>query len=630
MGENEIIKKFVAIIVVFIIAIGAVLYVVHLNEVGPKPLVVPDDYATIGWAVGNASAGDTVYVKSGTYNESLTIDQPLSLIGEDMSSTIILSEGTRESEHTITIKADNVTISGFSLQGNGSGYGIHLIHRSYVTIRNMEIKEFDTGIRFYRGSNNTILENSLANNDWGLYLEYSKNNTISGNNITNNDKGIRISMSPNNVLRDNQIGNNRYNFGLSGANFVDYVNDIDTSNTVDGKPIYYWVNEKDRTVPLDAGHVTLVNCTGITVKNLTLTNNGEGILLAFTENSTITQNTITNNGPGIFFYGSSRNNISANYIAYNEGNGISIRGGENHLFGNTITNNGANGVLLYFSNYNTIRGNNITENYRGIDIYGSQYNSMSGNSVANNSMVGLWFFGSYSNYLLGNNITDNQVSIDFQMDSSSNRIHYNNFVNNEVHFDDTSVNFWDNGTVGNYWSDYKGIDWDGDGIGDTPYIIDENNRDNYPMMEPVGAHMAPITIFNAGTWEGEKYNVDVVSNSTVSEFSFDPEGTLIRFNVMGETGTAGFCRVTIPKELLYADETEWAVLVDGNPVTPSVNEDESNTYLYFTYRHNTKTAEIIGTEAIPEFPSWVPLLIMLVAVMAITFVYRHKLKKEAV
>jgi parallel beta-helix repeat protein len=620
-------KKFVAIIVVFIIAIGAVLYVVHLGSVGSKTLVVPDDYATIGWAVGNATAGDTVYVKSGTYNESLTIDKPLSLIGEDMSSTIILSEGTSESGHTITIKADNVTISGFSLQGNGSGYGIYL-RRSYATIRNMEIKEFDTGIRFYRGSNNTILENSLANNDWGIYLDYSKNNTVSGNNITNNDVGIRISMSPNNVLRDNQIGNNRYNFGLSGVNFVDYVNDIDTSNTVDGKPIIYWVNEKDKTVPLDAGYVTLVNCTGITVKNLTLTNNGEGILLAFTENSTITENTITNNGPGIFFYGSSRNNISANYIAHNEGNGISIRGGENNLLGNTITNNSANGVLLYFSNYNTIRGNNITENYRGIDIYGSHCNSMSGNSVTNNSMVGLWFFGSPYNYLLGNNITDNKKSIDFQMDSLGNKIYYNNFVNNELLLaDEGSVNNWDNGTVGNYWSAYKGIDWNGDGVGDTPYIIDENNRDNYPMMEPVGAYMVPITIFNAGTWEGEKYNVNVVSNSTVSEFSFDPEGTRIRFNVMVETGTAGFCNVTIPKELVNAEDS-WTVRVDGASVTPTVNKDATSTYLYFTYNHSAKTVEIIGTDAIPEFPSWIPLLITLIAVVAIAVVYRRRLGKR--
>jgi len=530
---------------------------------------------------------------------------------------------------SIVVEKDDVVIdgAGYILQGNGSEYGIHLIRRSYVTIRNMEIKEFDTGIRVYWGSNNTILENNISNNECGIYQDYSKNNTIYGNKITNNDKGIRISISPNNVLRDNQIDNNRYNFGLSGVNFVDFVNDIDASNTVDGKPICYWVNEKDKTVPLDAGHVTLVNCTGITVKNLNLTNNEEGIQLAFTENSAITQNTITNNGAGIFFYGSSRNNISTNYIAHNEDNGISIRGGGNTLFGNTIINNGGNGVLLYFSNYNIIRGNNITKNNRGIDIYGSQYNSISGNSITNNSIDGLWLFGSYSNYLLGNNLTDNQVSIDFQMDSSSNRIYYNNFVNNEVHFEDVGVNFWDNSIVGNYWSDYRGIDWDRDGIGDTPYIIDENNRDNHPMMEPLGRLMAPVTIFDAGTWEGKKYNVNVVSNSTVSEFSFDPEGTRIRFNVMGENETTGFCNVTIPKGLLNT-EGSWAVLVDYASVTPTVNEDAINTYLYFTYNHGTKTVEIIGTDAIPEFPSWAILPLLFTATLMI-IICKQRLPKNA-
>jgi parallel beta-helix repeat protein len=569
--------------------------------------------------VGIVRAEGTIYIRAdGTVEgtDKIQRDGSVYTFTSDISASII-------------VEKDDVVIdgAGYTLQGNGSGYGIHLIHRSYVTIGNLEIREFDTGIRFYGGSNNTILENSLANNEWGIYLEYSKNNTISGNNLTNNDKGIRISISPNNVLRDNQIDNNRYNFRLSGVNFEDYVNDIDASNTVDGKPIYYWVNEKDKTVPLDAGYVTLVNCTGITVKNLNLTNNGEGIQLAFTENSTITQNTMTNNFEGIFFYGSLRNNIYANYIANNEANGISIRGGKNTLFGNTIINNGANGVLLYFSNYNIIRGNKITENYSGLDIYGSQYNSMSGNSIANNSVVGLWFFGSYSNYLLGNNITNNQVSIDFQMDSSSNRIYYNNFVNNKVHFEDTSANFWDNGTIGNYWSDYTGIDWNGDGIGDTAYSIDENNRDNYPMMEPVGALMAPVTIFDAGTWEGKKFIVEVISNSTVSDFNFDPEGTRIGFNVMSETGTAGFCNVTIPKGLLYA-EGGWGVLVDENFVTPTIDEDVTNTYLYFNYNHSNKIVKIIGTDAIPEFPSLTPPLITLIALVAVARIYRRKLQNR--
>jgi len=326
---------------------------------------------------------------------------------------------------------------------------------------------------------------------------------------------------------------------------------------------------------------------------------------------------------------STNSTLSGNTIINNEVNGVILKGDNHNMFGNSIANNGNYGVDLYFSDYNTISKNKMTENKIGIYLYGSTYNSISENSVINNSAAGLWFFGSHGNYILGNNITDNRESMRFEMASLSNTIYHNNFVNNELLLaDEGSVNNWDNGTVGNYWSDYKGTDWDGDGIGDTPYIIDEDNRDNHPMMKPVPALTAPITIFNAGTWEGKKYNVYVVSNSTVSEFSFDPEGTLIRFNVMGETGTAGFCRVTIPKELLYADETAWAVLVDGNPVTPSVNEDESSTYIYFTYNQSTKTVEIIGTDAIPEFPSWTAMLLALIVFAFAAVVYKRKLSRK--
>ena len=77
--------------------------------------------------------------------------------------------------------------------------------------------------------------------------------------------------------------------------------------------------------------------------------------------------------------------------------------------------------------------------------------------------------------------------------SYNNSVYANSFINNTKQVYDIiwvqpwypwllSVNIWDNGTTGNYWSNYNGTDNDGDGIGDTPYVIDHNNQDNYPLV----------------------------------------------------------------------------------------------------------------------------------------------------
>ena len=75
---------------------------------------------------------------------------------------------------------------------------------------------------------------------------------------------------------------------------------------------------------------------------------------------------------------------------------------------------------------------------------------------------------------------------------------------------------WDKGEVGNYWSNYNGTDANSDGIGDTPYIIDANNIDHYPMMKPVAVAELPNGASNNGTDKTEPFPTTLVIASVIT------------------------------------------------------------------------------------------------------------------
>jgi parallel beta-helix repeat protein len=145
----------------------------------------------------------------------------------------------------------------------------------------------------------------------------------------------------------------------------------------------------------------------------------------------------------------------------------------------------------------TIKNMNITAfGLVAIYLYSSSNNSIVGNNIANNG-VGIWLDSSSNNTVTGNDITANDEAGIVLDSSSSNAIYNNNFINNAVQASiiTTANNTWDNGypSGGNYWSDYTGLDQKcgpsqdhpgSDGIGDMPYVIDSENQDNYPLMNP--------------------------------------------------------------------------------------------------------------------------------------------------
>jgi parallel beta-helix repeat protein len=127
-------------------------------------------------------------------------------------------------------------------------------------------------------------------------------------------------------------------------------------------------------------------------------------------------------------------------------------------------------------------------------LVSSSGNTLSNNKCISNNGEGISLSFSSSNTLTYNNITDNTGYGIYSSSSDYNYIHHNNFINNNAGgvqaYDNTGTNYWDDGSEGNYWSDYTSRYPSANPIGnvwDTPYVLDGGGgaRDNYPLVGQV-------------------------------------------------------------------------------------------------------------------------------------------------
>jgi len=307
--------------------------------------------------------------------------------------------------------------------------------------------------------------------------------------------------------------------------------------------------------------------SNVTIKNTRIIAFHTGIYLNQCLSVSITSNLLTSNKYGIWLSGSSKNDIHTNIIQSNE-----------------------YGILLH--------------GY-GTGFSGSSNNSISFNSISNNDR-GIGFFGfSNNNTISSNTITNNGVAVDFTWyNDNDNKFWHNNFIDNNEQcriFGHESINIWDDGypSGGNFWSDYEGADLDGDGVGDTTYEIDVNNKDKYPLVIPkYWNYSIPVPII----WHGTIYHVALSTNSTISTFRYSQAQLQISFYVAGKPNTVGYCNVTIPKSFLKGQP--WIVKIDGSDRTFVPSENATYSFIYFTYNHKNKCHIIIqGSSGIQEPPS---------------------------
>jgi len=140
------------------------------------------------------------------------------------------------------------------------------------------------------------------------------------------------------------------------------------------------------------------------------------------------------------------------------------------------------GVVLNFASLNRISDCTFDQNVDGIHLYFACDNQILDNTFSRND-TGIWLDASNGNEISGNLIEGSHMGVYLNLGSEGNVIVNNAFVDNVHSAYSDSPNLWDDGSVGNYWSDFEAIDADGDGIWETPYqITSEGDRDNRPLV----------------------------------------------------------------------------------------------------------------------------------------------------
>jgi len=338
-------------------------------------IIIPDDYPTIQEGIDNAVPGDTILVRSGRYKENLRVNKAgLLIIGENKFDTII--DGGKITD-TIEITANNITIQGFSII-NGWNIDPYLWDVSGIKIFSSEV---------------TINENIITLNRLGINVIETAMNLV----ITNNtfiDDGILL-------------GNWEYTSTLNKESFLHTI----TNNTVNGRPLYYYKNQRDFIVPNDAGQVILASCTNVTVEDLYITctdfplilgdchqcsiknvivdkTDGE-IILFLSENNTLENISASRSLHGICLDYESHNNtvrnntVSENWVGLSAMNNAS----NNHFYNNTVEHNTVGMMLTRQAHHNTISENTIVSCVYGIRVSYSDDNVLTNNILKNNRIA---------------------------------------------------------------------------------------------------------------------------------------------------------------------------------------------------------------------------------------------------
>ncbi len=402
----------------------------------------------------------------------------------------------------------NVVVHGSSPTPNGP-IGLFLEHVSNVQIETVEVSMCWIGIIAYKGGNVSIEGCSAHDNVMGIRLSYCKDVAIDANSVYSNWwDGITVGASERCAVRGNLMTSNSAGLALqmsrgitvsgnvfthdgitiSGTKLSEFDSHVITSdNLVGGLPVYYYTDVSGmRLEGLQAGEIILAGCENFELDGLTVTGSSTGIEVAFSEVIYFDSCIFQNNHWGLLIVESYWINIQSCTFTGND-IGASISDTEFIIvYECDFSGNPWNGLTLGNSINILVGSCTFTLNDWALSLSECSYATMSGNLITANSL-GLYLGYCSKTWVYGNEIS-HSTWLGIQIWGGKKLlIEQNNFMTNGVQvtvYEPGDIS-WDNGwSLGNHWDDYTGVDANGDLIGDTPYMIDANNLDNFPLMVP--------------------------------------------------------------------------------------------------------------------------------------------------
>jgi parallel beta-helix repeat protein len=317
--------------------------------------------------------------------------------------------------------------------------------------------------------------------------------------------------------------------------------------------------------------------------------------------------------------GSSRQNISIiNNNIFSDSTGILVRKGQDILIArNNITFSRDYSIVIEDSIRVQILENSLTDNLNQIDVANSTQMVIVNNKMMNNGN-GIAFTNSNNNTLGGNIIASNSLYGLYLSQSDYNVIVRNSLQSNGRNvYVRNSTDYWDDGFEGNFWSNYTGVDADNDGVGDTPFVLDANNVDHYPL----------VGLFYSYSAMSEN-DVGIITDSAIDNFEYVPPNT-IRLQVSNATPsqTVGFCRMIIPHALIDPNNGTIQIIIDNNQTQVLI----LNTTLYDNGTHRwVYLAFPLSTHEIVIVPEYQMLLAipLILAVLTLLVMVKRRRRRE--